>query len=392
MSTNAPDFYSHKYELKLNGKTAKASDRTSWRFLLPGIVFGSLLLLLGICELFIGLDYTNPNVAQIIPLEEHVAIDPLITPVFFDIVFMIVGLGMIAAGVFSYLQYRKYIYDGKRVYIGLRSALGNKKIFEENIKNYQGVRFRIEFYQCGFITANKYIIELYHKDPNKIVPLYISTSPQGVRKKWKDYARYFKLPAVVNTDEGLIKRDLKNLNKSIQEMSKLGFVVDEYDSYEPLPNSIKYVRRRDKIVIKCKRIWDVYNLLAWFAIVMASGLIFIMLPKINVLRQDAPLLFYSVATIVALAIVMAIFILFRREKLVLKKNKIVNTHKYMFFSTKHDEMMKNDIEAIEVSENPATGRFFVSIISEDKTIAFGKKLCVDELRWIKRFLIHEVIK
>ena len=75
-----------------------------------------------------------------------------------------------------------------------------------------------------------------------------------------------------------------------------------------------------------------------------------------------------------------------------KKDKIVNTHKYMLFSTKHNEVMKPDIEAIEVTENPATGRYFVSIISDNRTITFGAKLPIKTLQWIKRFLIHEVIK
>ena len=85
-------------------------------------------------------------------------------------------------------------------------------------------------------------------------------------------------------------------------------------------------------------------------------------------------------------------ILFRKEKLVIKQNKIVNTHKYFLFSTKHNEIFKKDIEAIEVTENPATGRFFVAIISEDNTITFGGKMNIKTLEWIKKFLIHEIVK
>ena len=63
----------------------------------------------------------------------------------------------------------------------------------------------------------------------------------------------------------------------------------------------------------------------------------------------------------------------------------------MLFSTKHNQILKKDIEAIEVTENPATGRYFVSIISEDNTITFGAKMKIKDLHWIKRFLIHEII-
>ena len=65
--------------------------------------------------------------------------------------------------------------------------------------------------------------------------------------------------------------------------------------------------------------------------------------------------------------------LFLKEKLIIKKDKIVNTHKYMLFSTKHDEIPKTAIEAIDITENPASGRYFVSVISDEKSITFGAK-------------------
>ncbi len=393
MNICAANHFSHKLEFNLNQLPAKISDRTSWRFLLPGIIFGTLLFALGLYEMLNGFSYTNPNVAEIIPVEAVPAYQPLITPVFFDIVFMVIGLGIITASFFSYIRYRKFIFDGKNMIIGDRPVFGGKRIVTESIKNYLGVRFRIAFYQSGLINRNKYIIELYHKDPAKIVPLYISTSPAGVRKKWKEYARHFKLPALINTDEGLMTRDLKNLDKSIKEMAKLGYVVDNYDSYEELPNGICYVRRRDKIVLKARKIvWDAYNILAWFAIVVIGLGVLLAVANFEAFSQNFATTFYGAAAAAVLIIIVAVFILFRKEKLVLKKNKIVNTHKYMLFSTKHDEIAKDEIESIEVTENPASGRLFVSIVSDNKTITFGSKLPTDDLRWIKRFLIHEVIK
>ena len=37
-----------------------------------------------------------------------------------------------------------------------------------------GVRLRVLFVQSGLFNRSRYIIDLYHKDSNKIVPLYIS--------------------------------------------------------------------------------------------------------------------------------------------------------------------------------------------------------------------------
>ncbi len=392
MSYNIPEHYGHKLEFNLNRLPAKVSDRTNWRFLLPGIIFGLLLALLGVYELLNGFRAGGANVADVVPLDDISYYKPFFNPVFFDIVFIIVGLGMAGASVLSYIRYRKFTFDGKNMTIAWRPFLGSKKIIKESIKNYEGVRFRITFFQSGFLTRNRYIIELYHKNPQKIVPLYISTSPKNIRLKWKEYARYFELPALINTDEGLMSRDTKNLDKSIKEMARLGYVIDDFDSYAPLPEPIAYVRKKDKIVLKARKIvWDAYNIAAWAIIfIMGAGIAASFLNP--ALARTGTAAFWGIEAGAATIIIAAVFILFRKEKLVLKKNKIVNTHKYMLFSTKHDEMMKQDIESIEVTENPASGRFFVSVISEDKTITFGSKLPIEDLRWIKKFLIHEVIK
>ncbi len=392
MSYTVPSHFSHKLEFKFNRLPAKISDRTRWQFMLPGLVFGTLLFALGLYEMLSGFKYTNANVAEIVPLTDLSQYEPFISPVVFDAIFMIVGLGMMLAAVCSYIRYRKFIFDGKTMIIGNRPVFGKKRIVQENIKNYLGVRFRIELFQNGLINCNRYIIELYHKNPERIVPLYISTSPKDVRRLWKEYARYFELPALINTDEGLIARDLKNLDKSVKEMARLGYVTDDYDSYADLPASLKYVRKKDKIVLKRQNIWDIYNVLACGAILIVM---MVLAAATSQLKGGLPANLYTFCFLYGIAILLfvtTILILFRKEKLVLKKDKLVHTHKYMIYSTKHNEIYKDDIEAIDVTQNPATGRYFVSVISDDRTITFGAKLPIDDLRWIKKFLIHEVIK
>lgn len=392
MSYTVPNHFSHRLEFNLNRLPAKISDRTRWQFMLPGLIFGLLLFVLGLYEMLSGFKYTNANVAEVAPVGDIPLYPPLISPAFFDVVFMMLGLGMMLAAFFSYIRYKKFIFDGKTMIIGYRPVFGKKRIIQENIKNYLGVRFRIELFQAGFINGNRYIIELYHKNPERIVPLYISTSPQNVRRLWKEYARYFELPALINTDEGLSARDIKNLDKSIKEMAKLGYVTDDYDSYAQLPSSLQYVRKKDKIVIKRQNIWDIYNIIGWCGVAIIIGILCLATTQIKNGILSNSYTFYFLYTLNILLLLGAILLLFRKEKLVLKKNKIVHTHKYMTYSTKHNEIFKDDIEAIDVTQNPASGRYFVSIISEERTIAFGAKLPIEDLRWIKSFLIHEVIK
>jgi membrane protein YdbS with pleckstrin-like domain len=247
--------------------------------------------------------------------------------------------------------------------------------------------------ESGFMTQNRYIVELYHPNPEKIIPLYITKSSKTVRSKWKEYAKKFKLPALINSDDGLEKIELKHLNKSLSERVKLGLEKDEYDTYEKLPPAITFVRKNDKMVLKVRKIvWDVYNFIAWFTIFIISIASIFVWANIDAFTSSLSSTLYILSFIAVIIVIISIQILFRKEKLVIKKHKIVNTHKYMLFSTKHNEMLKKDIEVIEVTENPLTGRFYVSIISDNDTITFGAKMTVKDLQWIKKFLIHEIIR
>ncbi len=389
MHNIVPSHFSNKLELNYKKRDAFLTDRADLKLLLPGIVFGFLLFLLGVYE------WSNAfkGGTEIIPADEAIVYRPVLAVWFFDLCFALVGIGMVVTNILLYIRYNKYKFIGKKVTIIKRPILHDKLIMQEELKNYTGVRFRVEFLQSGFLTQNRYIIELYHPNPEKIVPLYLSTSAKGVRKKWKEYARQFKLPAMIDTDSGLKKIELKNLNKSVGQLYKLGIIKDEYDQYDPLPDAISFVRKKDKMVLKVRKIlWDAYNLLAWLAIFLIAAIVLLVATNPDIFRQAFASTIYSMIIAGILVIFVAVQILFRKEKLVIKKHKIVNTHKYMLFSTKHNEIMKKDIEAIEVSKNPATGRFFVSIISEDNTITFGAKMAIKDLQWIKRFLIHEIVR
>lgn len=390
MTNPIPSHLSNKLEFNYKNRAAFLTDRAQLKLLLPGIVFGFLLLLLGVYEWFNAFEAGGE---EIIPAAEVPAYQPVLAVWFFDLCFAVVGLSIMVANILLYIRYNKYKFIGKKVTVIKRPILRDKVITQEDLKNYTGIRFRVEFLQTGFLTKNRYVIELYHPNPEKIVPLYLSTSAKGVRRKWKEYARQFKLPAMIDTDDGLKVIETKNLNKSVGQLYKMGLIKDSYDSYDDLPAAIDYARKKDKIVLKVRKIvWDAYNLLAWLAIFLVASIVVMVITNLDTFRQIFASTLYSMAAAGIIAIVIAIQILFRKEKLVIKKHKIVNTHKYMLFSTKHNEIMKKDIEAIEVTENPATGRYFVSVISEDNTITFGAKMSIKDLQWIKKFLIHEIVK
>ena len=55
-------------------------------------------------------------------------------------------------------------------------------------------------------------------------------------------------------------------------------------------------------------------------------------------------------------------------------------------------MAQEEIEAIDVAFNPSSERYFLAIIGNDKTFVFGKKMPVNDLEWIRKYLIHNITK
>ncbi len=389
MSKNLPSHFSNKLEINYNKHTAYLTDKVKLKSVLPGIIFGFLLAILGFYEWF---NAFGSGGAELIP-SDKVIYKPTFAVWFFDLCFIILGLSLFITNALLFIRYNKYIIKNNSVIIVKRPIFREKIILQENLDKYQGVRFRIEFMESGFMTQNRYIIELYHQNPEKIIPLYITKSAKTVRAKWKEYAKKFKLPAMINTDNGLEKIELKHLNKSLSEKVKLGLIKDEYDTYEKLPSTVTFVKKNDKMVLKVRKIvWDVYNFIAWFTIFIISLASIFVWVNFDAFASSLSSTLYILSFIALAIVIVSIQILFRKEKLVIKKHKIVNTHKYMLFSTKHNEMLKNDIEVIEVTENPLTGRYYVSVISDNNTITFGAKMAIKDLQWIKKFLIHEIIK
>ena len=386
--------FSHKYQLNLDRIPTKASDRVSLGILLPGLLFSLIFICIGIYDIFLGGQEVNVLFEEFAALEDSSnSYNSFINPHFFDGVIILLGLSNIISLFMSYLRYKKIYFDGKNIEIIYRSSLGKKTKIKEALKNYEGVRFRIEFLQFGIVNRNKYIIELYHKDLCKVAPLYISTSSKDIRNIWERYVKYFKKPGIINTDEGEVVRSFKDIDKSISAQYKAGLITDDYDFYEALPDNISYVRKRDKLVIKGHKIvWDAYNFVAWFFVLTFSVVYLIFLLRMPILEQKIGALQTSLIYSAAFSVLLAsVWLLFRKEKLVIKKHKIVHTYKYMLFSTKHDEINKKDIEAIEIFVNPVSGRRCLSISSQNKSIIFGKKLPIKDLKWVKKLIIHEVI-
>lgn len=373
--------YSHCFALKIDQLPTKNSDRIALRILYPGMLFGLLLAALGVFDLFSAY---LPDEKSALSFSQQ-GVDTWFSPIFFDLVIFAVGIGIVFKLFAGYLCYRKIFFDGTNITIVDRAFGGKKTTYKEKLENYEGVQLRIEFFQFGFWNRNRYIIELRHKNLHKVAPLYISMNGRNIRKIWKDYAKKLNLPAIVFKNGDITKIDIEDLDKPLQTLAREGKISNTFDINSPLPKETVLVRKRDKKVIKVSHvIWDAYNiiLLAFLFMLWCGLFAFILSGRICPVSG-----FISGAVLLWLTTLH-----FRRDKIAVKKDKLVIVHKFPLRNFKNDELLKKDIEAIEVTENPATGRSFLSIYSNSKMVIFGKKLPLQDLQWVRAFLINDIIK
>jgi hypothetical protein len=93
-----------------------------------------------------------------------------------------------------------------------------------------------------------------------------------------------------------------------------------------------------------------------------------------------------------MAIMFISFGIFSKDVLVITKNEVVLGHNVSFLRTDVEFLPKEDIESVDIGHNPITDRYYLSIISHDNNIVFGKNMPIEDLRWIRGCVIREIVK
>lgn len=380
MLVHVPDHFSSKLAFDLKKLPASVTDRTSLCGIFCGFFFGLLLLCLGVFELFSFLTAEKMNGQSFFTVE------------IFAIIIILIALGLIIGSLLSFIRYKKFRFDGNNFTITYRPSVGIRHQFTENIQNYTGVRLRVLFVQSGLFNKNRYIIDLYHQDPNKIVPLYISTSNKDIRKIWESYAKLFHLPALSVGDRGLIQRDCGDLDKSLKQLAsenKLPFIAR---GKLPAPETLDIEEQRHATVVTPNGIfWDVFSVLFLFITVAAVFLLTAIGVYLTIIGTTLPLKYWLAGFIFLLAVLYFATKLFNTYSLILENNRITVVKYFMGSKLNEDSLSSDVIENIELSYNPTIDRYSLAIISDDKILTFSSRLPVSDLLWLKDFVIRKLI-
>ena len=380
MLVHIPDHFSSKLNFNLQKTPVSITDRSSLWLVILGWFFGTLLLCLGVFEMF-----------SFITAEKAEGQSFIVVEIFSFIVIMI-AIGLIVASFFSFVRYKKFFFDGKNFTIVYRPALGIKHQLTESVENYMGVRLRVLFVQSGLFNRSRYIIDLYHKDSNKIVPLYISMKNKNIRKIWENYAKMFNLPALSVSDRGLIQRDCDDLDKSLKELAqeqKLPFIAS---GKFPAPASVVVEEQLKSTSVEPRGIyWDIFSalflLVAIFSVLLltAGGV------YLTIIGTTIPLKYWAFGAFLLLAVIYFSMKLFNSYRLIIDNNSVHVITTLLGSPVSEQSIDVKKIENVELSYNPTIDRYNLAIISDEKIINFGSRLPVNDLIWVRDFVIRKLI-
>ncbi|MDD4557200.1 MAG: hypothetical protein PHE89_07785 [Alphaproteobacteria bacterium] len=385
MNYKAVDHFSNDFEFDISKTPARKTDRAAFFLLLPGLFFAFLLIAIGFYELLNGFNSQKTVFDEIERDFEYTA--SLINPAFFDFVIITIGFWIVWSLAASYIRYKKISFDGESFTLTHRPVFGEKRILKNlKIADYEGVRFRVEFYQYGLFNRNKYIIELFHKEEDKTIPLYIGTRRKNFTSLISHYAKFFNKPIIYVTTDGPLYKEVDVFTQPLlNQKDLLDLSKNETDD----PKFVQVKQGRDKLIIKVRKaLFDAYNILAVGALLVSAFILFFL----SGIRAENDFVVFLIQAGASLGLFFSFLFLFRKDKIVIKKDKVIVVHKFWLFSRKHDEMQKSDIVWVDVAYNPALNRNFLVVYSLKDSMVFGKKLPINDLKWVRNLLIREILK
>ena len=250
MTEKTPNHYSYKFKFDIEKLPAVQKDKISARLAVWGFVFGMAFIALAAFEAFSFFYYGTDDIYQFkLPTKMSVN-DILLQRCIFDAIALLLGVLIVAISIFAYRRHKTIYFDGENIKITYKTPFRKPKVETEMLYNYLGVLLRVEYYQLGLISRNRYIIELYHPQKSKRVPLYISTSNRNVRRNWEYYAAKLKMPALFMTDHGLISRHHSELNKTLKEMADKWHLRSLFRDNENVPAVVKCKKRPIRRLLK----------------------------------------------------------------------------------------------------------------------------------------------
>ena len=393
MKNKFREHYGQNFCLDIDQLPTQATDRVSRLVLFFSFVFGLMFCTLGSYLLDIRSLNGVTDFEQTIS-KSNIKIHSFISTEAFGILLLILGACMVIVSFFYLLRFKKVFFDGETVTVKDFPFFGKSHSFSESLSEFSGVRLRLKFCQYGLFSRNKCIIELYHKDTSKIVPLYISRNPKAIRTIWKNYALKLNLPPIHISEKGMVSHSVRNMDRCYADVVKKWNLPQNFLVHKQHSQDFVCKQKQGKKMIKTSHvIFDVYSTLNLTAIFLFTALLGYALFNHNIIVQHLSLNVTLVLYALFLTIIFYAYItLVVRDILIINNQKIVIFRKILGFAYQDASVAIPSLRGIDIIFTPTTGRYSLNIVTDKTTINLFSKLSPEDLRWIRGFLICEIME
>jgi len=133
-----------------------------------------------------------------------------------------------------------------------------KSVFKESrwiepVKQYNGILRRVETRErsSGSRSTSRtyHVLTLHHKDKEKCIDVYESLLEENLRDLQEHFARLFNLPALEDSEEGIIYRGVDDLDKSIHELVQENKLQINFNSTERPPPRLSLEVEGDALIV-----------------------------------------------------------------------------------------------------------------------------------------------
>lgn len=387
------EHFSHSFALNLKKLPVKATDRNSRLLLTAGVLLGAMLCLLSLFYFMPDSVTGTADIESSMP-KSATRIDTFISPEIFNLIIFLTGLGLILWCFVKFLGYKKIFFDGSSFTVKSHPLGSGKEVFTENLYNYLGVRLRVKFYQFGIFTLNKYIVELYHRDPDKIIPLYISLRKKNIRKIWQNYAKTLRMPGITMSEKGMVSHNAKDMDLPYAEVISKWHLPKNFAYHMEKPHYMIFKSRKtgEKMIKISKLFLDAYSFLSIFAVGVLSALLVFAGLNHDILLMNLPLVaVWSFYALLALIILYALLRLIAKDIIFIAREKVYLFRKIGFVRWREAVIPVADIKGIDINYTPLYDRYFIALSTAGGTYRIGYKLPVGGLRWLRAVLINEIV-
>jgi hypothetical protein len=300
------------------------------------------------------------------------------------LLFPVIGLAIFGFGLHWFFRRKTITIGDELVQCEERSLRGGRESWVQAVSGYRGVLYQITRIQHGKSTYTAYAVRLEHLDGDRSIPLYLSTDPEEARRQWERASRRFRLPALEETAEGEIRRDVEDLDKSVAELAVEGKLEIDFEARPP-PPGLAATYEGDALLVT--RTGPVNNLFV-MGLVAAFPWVFIV---IGWREGGLAYLFLALGLLFELAILAAIvWDTVTRQRLRVTADQVVKCWVAAWGQGRGTRLAAAGIESVNIGKTGSGAGTRLVIASDDDILHFGARLSDEALEWLRQAVLGQL--